>query len=239
MPNSNEDDNSQSNKDEKVDSALQEFVNKTVNAAASGRDTRMSKVFDKKLTDKLAEFKQEIADIVSSSQPKPLTEEQKKTASESSNADERIAQLQKQNEAKLKELTNKVEAAETARTAALDKANTDEERQLLTNALREHGIEGSRLKGAIALLYTEECKVGRSENNGIIFKAQRDGYTDELTLEAGVEEWLKGDGQAYLPPRAASGSGNIGGRSPIRKGQKLSRHDQLTLLGQALAGKRS
>lgn len=95
-----------------------------------------------------------------------------------------------------------------------------EERAELAAALRTKGITEPQVRAAVALLAGEDKLLGRAEDGSIIFKVQKGTgqgrYVDEVTVDVGVEEWLKtDDGKAFAPPRQAGGAGGL----PARPGQ--------------------
>lgn len=97
--------------------------------------------------------------------------------------------------------------------AAVLQAKTREttERSRLADAMRKAGVPEDRLRGALALVYTEDKRVKTAEDGSIVFLKKGDLGIEEVELERGVEEWAKSDdGKAYLPPVAATGSGNVG-----------------------------
>ena len=89
-----------------------------------------------------------------------------------------------------------------------------EERTALQQALSSAGITGTRQRAAISLLYTEDKRVHRNEDGDIVFSIPKAGYTDEVTLDEGINEWLKSsEGREFLPPRGTSGSGASGSQA--------------------------
>lgn len=92
-----------------------------------------------------------------------------------------------------------------------------EEREILTQELRKGGLEESTLRAATALLLSEDKVIMRDDNDQIVWRAQRDGYHDDLPVSAGVAEYLTTDeGKALLPAAGARGTGS----KPPQKGEK-------------------
>lgn len=192
---------------------------KEVHAAITDREKRLLANIDKKLAE------------VAASVPKAEAPAEEKKA--------------KTNDEWRKEMENRVIAAEKVanaeRQAREEERKTrlvEEERNSLANALRGKGVDEKRLKGAMALLYTEEKKVTRDETGAIKFRVQREGYEDLMDLGAAVEEWLKTEeGKTYLPPRPAAGSGS----GVVTRGQgqpKNSREELQQAIANSLFNKR-
>jgi hypothetical protein len=94
----------------------------------------------------------------------------------------------------------------------------DEERTQLRETLRKGGVEGSRLDGAVALLYGEQKRLARQKDaddkERITFKGKDKHFAEtDYPLEEGVKWWLSTDeGKEYLPARPVGGSGGSGGK---------------------------
>lgn len=100
-----------------------------------------------------------------------------------------------------------------------------EERTALQAALVKAGVRAELLPAAIALLHGDEKRLKRSKNGDIVWPVKRgtgdSAYDDDLTIEAGLTEWLATDqGKAYLPPKDAGGGGGAGGGRPPNPGEK-------------------
>jgi|FLYL01.1.fsa_nt_gi hypothetical protein len=120
----------------------------------------------------------------------------------------RMAAMERQS----KELQQQLEAERKARQEEREKALRHEERSTLMKALQEAGVDPKMIDFAVATLYTERGLVKRTEDGQIVWKAQRDGYVDDLPVTKGVAEWLKTDeGKRFLPASGAGGSGATGG----------------------------
>jgi hypothetical protein len=114
-----------------------------------------------------------------------------------------VAKLQ----AQLKERDERTAKAENeARTTARD--------SLLMTGLGKLGVDKNRMRGAAAVL--KETLVQDKAGNWM-YRAQRDGYTEDLALDAGLGEWAATDeGKSYLAPTQAVNGG--GGTRPVRNG---------------------
>jgi hypothetical protein len=142
-------------------------------------------------------------------------------------------------EAAIRKLTEKAEAAERARAEQEQRAATQEERTALTQLLSEAGIEGARLKAAVALLYAEEKRVARTQDGAVGMRVKRDYGDDIVPIGEGVKEWLSGeDAKAFLPAVGAAGSGaGMPGRPAGRLSPEADRNRQNSLdLWKALGG---
>lgn len=211
---------------EEAKKEVEGIVNGAVNGALSSQLTRFKKSFTEEIgqtlqtalgpiTEKLASFQpgqQQPGHVAPGGKPLDPT------------VQEHIARL----EGRAKELEANVakeKAAREAEAAAREKDRLEnmakEERAELASALRAKGIPEVQVKAAVALLHTEDKVVGRGEGGAIVFKIQKGTgqakYVDEVSIEAGVDEWLKtDDGKSFLPPRQVGGSGT----GPVRPGQK-------------------
>jgi hypothetical protein len=145
--------------------------------------------------------------------------------------DEAPAKKAKPGDAVAQELAALRRQVESERKARLDaekkqeeeagKRRRDEERSRLASTLRANGVTNeAHIKAATSLLYTEEQRVGRTEDGRMVFKSQKDGFMDEVDLDEGVKTWLKEDeGKAFLPPKG-SVAPSVQRREPQVKGEK-------------------
>lgn len=177
------------------------------------------------------EFQKQVAEKLTSQQPVIQADDDPKV--------HRAAEMaQAKYEAELKKLKEQVENERQAREAEKQARMSQEERTALSQALTAAGVDGARLKAAMALLYTEEKRIARNDKGEVGFKIQvAGGYEDVVSIEQGLTEWLKtDDGKAFLPPRAAGGSGTVAGR-PGQPGAKgMSRDEMLARLPGLLFG---
>jgi len=131
----------------------------------------------------------------------------------------RFSDMQKKYEGRINELEEKNRQEANAREQERMERLQTEEKHALSSALANAGIEGSRARAAMSLLYTEDKRVTRNDDGDIVFLVPKAGYVDQVTLDEGITDWLKTeDGKAFLPPRGAGGSGGKG--SQHRRGQK-------------------
>jgi hypothetical protein len=90
---------------------------------------------------------------------------------------------------------------------AEEKKAWQEERTTLTGALTKAGVRKELMPAAIALLHTEQKRLSRAEDGTLRFKHGDDDHE----VDAGIAAFLKTEeGQSYLPPRNAAGSGSTG-----------------------------
>jgi hypothetical protein len=210
---------------------------KFANAANSAHHARISKVMDQRFdelkTEMSGSFQEMLKDFKPSDPPSGGTNGSKEGNGEST---EIVEKLRAEYEARMSEMEKKWEAERKRGEEERLKALRAEERGELESALRSAGVADERLRGAVALLYTEDKRVGRDKDGKIVFRVPKEGYTDELSLSDGITEWIKtNEGKHYMPARPVGGSGAMGGRGA--KGQiKESRAELMAKLGRQLMG---
>lgn len=119
--------------------------------------------------------------------------------------DDIAAKMQKKFERQLAEERKRIERLEQEREAERAKSRDMQLRQSVRDALSEAGIEGTRLKAAMALLVDGEKRVSLSEEGSVQF-VDTDGV--RVSLKDGISEWSKTeDAKVFLPPVGATGSG--------------------------------
>lgn len=142
-------------------------------------------------------------------------------------------------EKRLKQLERDLERSKAETTAERQKREKTEleqaqaaDRGALAGALKAKGVREELVEAAVALHY------GRSAKRGDDGKLRWHDGEDELDVEAGVEKWAKTPaGQAFLPPRAAAGSGGTAAGRPGAGGKvEYTDADLGTLLGQRTPG---
>jgi len=192
----------------------QELIRMT-NAANSAHHTRMQKVMDQKLSDMQSGITESFSSLLQEQIAKisaPPAGGNHKDEGKDKDKDNGTSELEKQYSARMAEMEKKLEKERQARVEEADRARIAKERSELSAALRAAGVPDERLRSAVALLYTEDKRV-EAKDDKVVFKMQRDGYVDELDLEAGLDEWLKSpEGKHYAPARDVRGSGAQGGR---------------------------
>lgn len=186
-------------------------ISKIANAAQSSHATRMSKQFDKKLSELTETFSAQLSSLqeaLTASAPKEAKPEE-------------LEQVSTKYEKKLEQLARQLEEEKAARDQEKQLRARNEERGALTDALRAGGVDGPLLKSAVALLYTEESKVGRDDDGNIIFRTQKDGFDEDVSVADGIAAWLQSDeGKHYAPAKPVAGSGNLGGKHGNQKGPR-------------------
>lgn len=199
---------------------------KLQNAAQSAHWTRMTKVFDQKMSDMqnamTETFQERLAELGGTIQKGAADKAKAKAGGEG----DPLAEIKAQYDARLQEMENKYAEERKAREGERATNRRQEERTRLAAALAEAGVPQERVRSAVALLYTEDKRIGRDDDDNIVFKMQRDGYTDNLEVGGGIEEWLKSsEGKHYAPVRDVRGSGAIGGRPGLPGNKKPSKQE--------------
>jgi len=195
------------------------------NKASTAREKKLLDRIDKLLEERLS-AKQKAAEEVDENdaddEPEDKGDDKVAAKSPSDATAKQIASLQRQltrerNEREKREAADREKDAKIAR---------DEERAKLSEALTTAGVDPKRIRGAIALLHTEDKRVRRSAEGKIVFVDEND---DEFDLAAGIKQWIASDeGKGYMPARGAQGSGAEPGRNHNRigtKNQKITKHE--------------
>lgn len=96
-------------------------------------------------------------------------------------------------------LRAKVKAMEDQSAAERRAAEARERDGRIEEGLKKIGVEPNRMRGAIAVIRESVKKT----EAGHVYKAQRDGYEEDLPLDKGIKEWGDTDeGKAYRAPPA-------------------------------------
>ena len=146
-------------------------------------------------------------------------------------------------QARQKELESKLADQERARQDEITQRHRSEERSALEGSLRTAGVTAELVPAATALLFESRGVLGRNDQGTIVYKAQRDGYVDELKIEDGVREFLEtAEGKSFMPAAGAGGSGarpgaGAGGGPPRTKdGDAMDVKEAESVLASALLG---
>lgn len=173
-----------------------------VNRAITARFRDFDKKIESRLGEQFSSLKSEMAELMAA---KPAEADAKPPADAKAHSVEdspAVKSLQKQ----LAEIKNKNAEIERLRAEEAQKSRDLAMRGKLTEALASHGIEGTRAKGALALLVDADKRVSCDPDGTIVF---RDANGDALDLQTGLKSWVGGeDAKLYLPPRGAAGSGD-------------------------------
>ena len=217
---------------------VEDLVNAKVNAAISTHLGRFRQSFEKDLTANISKMMEPITGKLESFGELAEKLQNPSEGDQGQQTSQELEELKKA-QARIAELERKNQEAEAAAQATERKRLQAEERNALTQALRNSGIEDTRIRAAVSLIYNEDQRVGRAEDGSIIFKVPKAGYTDEVTLDEGLADWLKTDeGKAFLPARSAIGSGGrpspAGRRGPASGAEKKAEARQL--LAQMMMG---
>jgi hypothetical protein len=119
--------------------------------------------------------------------------------------------------------------------AAEAKRRDVEMRQLVTERLAAHGIDGVRAKHAIGYLVDASRSIVLDESGGVSFRGP-DG--EPVDLESGIKSWVSTDeAKIYLPPRGTAGSGDrlINGGNGPGNTPKDPRGELTELVGKAFS----
>lgn len=204
------------------------MVNEAVNGAVTNHLNRFKKSFTEEMTKTFGETLGPISE-----QLKALSESAKKPpGGDRRDPSDETKELLARYEGRIKELEQQNKAEREAREQEKQTRLREEERGQLAQVLRAKGLPDVTVKAAVALLHTEEKRVARTEDGKIVFKIEKGTgagrYTDELEVEAGVDEWLKTDeGKGFLPARPAQGAGGQAAR-PNPGGQGGDKRAQAT-----------
>ena len=178
---------------------VKSIVSKSVNAAITQRLSQ----YDQKLEETLATQMEQLTATL-----KP------EETDESPEAGDEVKAMR----ARLKEMEALLTAEKQERDKERQLRNVNEERAALREALQAEGVPPERVKAAVAVLYTEDKRVGRDEDGNIQFLTQEREYVDRAPLKEGVAKFLKTDeGKIFMPARDVAGSGNRGGKAPKTK----------------------
>lgn len=212
------------------DAALEKKMTEIANRAGADHAKRAAAKFEKAIADRDAEIIGLKADLAnrSAEQPKPAGDKPPK-------ADDGVAALRKEMEAReaAREKERSVEKAELAAQKAA--ALAAEERSATLEALKEIGVSGAPAQGAYLLL-RDAKRLGRDEENKVVFLDPKEGYVDKLAVGEGLKKWADTDeGKSFLPPKGLGGSGNKGGGPVARKPGGQTRAERVADARAALA----
>jgi hypothetical protein len=212
-------------------SEQREELTKIINGASSTHATRMQKVFDQKLEEQASSFSSMLTEQFAkfgNANPTPPDGDKKKKSSGDSAVDQRLEEMEREHQARMKEYENRQKQIESERQSERETMLRSEERTKLKDALVAKGVDPTRARAAVAVLHTEDKRIRRDKDGSIVFEFQRDGYRDQKSLKEGVDEWLSTDeGKHYAPARTPGGSGAQPGQaSAQRNGRKLSKEEQ-------------
>lgn len=205
--------------------------------------TARNKDFEKKLEAKLGELSGGLAKSLEAKlaellQPKASPDEADKPKGDGDDKGDKSKATQKDPEvtalkSELTKLKNQMLESERRAQAELAKRRDVEMRQLVTEKLAAHGIDGARAKHALGYLVDVAKTVMLDEHGNVSFRGS-DG--DPIDVEAGIKSWITTDeAKIYLPPRGATGSGDraINGGTGPGNAPKDPRAELTQLVGKA------
>lgn len=124
-----------------------------------------------------------------------------------------VKKLQRQ----LEETNRKVEEERQARQAAEAQSRRQAMEAAVTDSLGRAGVPSARHRQALAYLQTLKTDQGEpvldvTDGGQVVWRAQKNGYVDEIAVKEGIEAWVgTDDGKHYLPPRGSNGTGDGAG----------------------------
>lgn len=133
----------------------------------------------------------------------------------------------------LTKIKNQMLESERRAQAEVAKRREVEMRQLVTEKLAAHGIDGARAKHALGYLVDVAKTVVLDESGNVSFRGS-DG--DPIDVETGIKSWVATDeAKIYLPPRGTTGSGDrtINGGTGPGNAPKDPRSELTQLVGKA------
>ena len=108
----------------------------------------------------------------------------------------------------------KIANIEAERKTEIEEKNRRQERDVLSIALKKHGVPDTRLRGAMSMLYSDDKVIRRDDDGNIRYVKQEEWGEELVDVDKGVADFLKTDeGLSYLPPTGARGTGNRGGKA--------------------------
>lgn len=124
----------------------------------------------------------------------------------------------------LAELKAQAAKRDTDLKAAAQREREGKRDAMLADHLGKVGVDKNRVRGATAVLRDQMVWEDGADNGkgGWVYRAQRDGYHEDLDVAKGVAEWSGTDeGKSYIAPQQGRGGGpNFGGAgSGARPGQ--------------------
>lgn len=158
---------------------------------------------------------------------------------------------------RVEELDRKSKQMDAERKTERDNARNAKRDATLREELTKNGVDPMRMKGALAVL--RESTIVDEKSGDVIYKAQREGYVDDLDVAKGVKEWADSDeGKAYRTTKqpeqrrvvtgavnvigasgGSSGAGGKGGKGPdpAKVERKEAALDKLTgAVGELIGG---
>jgi len=218
--------NTEQNTAETPSGMSEEQVIRLVNQAVSSHVKRRSEKLDKKFD----EFSSQIQALLTNNAPTTTTEEPTEEG-------DRVDNQTKAFQAQLNKLSEKLQQSEQLRAEEKSHNRDLNARNTLKDALTAAGVSGDRIKHAMAFIYDGKDKmVNYTDSGELEFTLEKDGYTQYLSVQEGVNAFLDtDDGKFFLPPRDVAGSGNKGGNNRPARGRgrtdQPSDEEALRMLG--------
>lgn len=123
------------------------------------------------------------------------------------------AQLDERTRTEIEALKQQI-AQQQAQTEQERKARLESEKARKTEVLHTRvrdllgkaGVPSDRMHLAMPVL--RELGAFQEDGDGFVWKGTVNGVTGVHSLEAGISEWMKGDGTSFLPPKPVAGTGD-------------------------------
>ena len=183
---------------EAADKALEERVSKIVNSALTSHMKRVKPGLGAEELEKFLEDRE--------AKRAAEAEEKKKAGggADDKTAAERIAEKKR-----LEAIEKKLAEAE-AKSAALEKRATEEQRRAnMSGALEAAGVKGVQVRHALRYLEGEGLVKPNDDGQLVFVKRSGSGAEEEVEFAKGLADWMKtDDGKHFLPPSGAGGSGS-------------------------------
>ena len=140
----------------------------------------------------------------------------------------RLAKMQEE----LEHLQQQNRAAEEARQKAEQREKANRLTSAVRDALSKAGVPTDKHHLAIPVLQSSKLANGKplislAEDGSPRYLAQRNGYTEKLSMADGIAEWAESDdGKIFLPPTNTAGTGEGGGQRPPASGHNRTPRNQ-------------
>lgn len=193
--------------------SLKQLVSGIVNSAIRTRD----QMVDKKRAEDREAVKADFAKLLDEklstlkpADPEPPGKDGKRSKGE----DLEFSTMRKQ----LADTNERIAASEKREAEARARLEASELRDRVSKILAPSGIEGTRFRGAFALIKDRIRKQSDEADAPYVFV---DDAGDEVELEPGLKSWIKGDeAKIFVPPSGAGGSGSRRVVNPLGKNEK-------------------
>lgn len=138
---------------------------------------------------------------------------------EADDLDPRLAKLKEQQA----ELERKMKEANDAREQAEAREKANKLQAGLRDALIKGGVDASKVHLVMPTLLGQKTDKGEpvvalDDNGNVVWRQQKAGYVDTISVADGVGAWTQtDDGKTFLPPKAVEGTDRDAGSSNVPK----------------------